>query len=226
MSLLADFHVSVIHNLGDDVRAVAELVADRIRLAIFQFVNGKLLRGRRLDVGELGIVVDGFDVERLIVAVDVVELQGFDGIVALELLYLPAGFQLRRLCLCFENLHLGGRHELRGRTDGRQHRGIARLDHDFQVRIALPDIIQREGVDVALVGDQIEVGMNPGLGRMQETVVLHRLDDPEIFIAGRGFHDLLPRWDLDQRGVAHLGADGDDVVGVVVDDAGRAVGES
>ena len=66
--------------------------------------------------------------------------------------------------------------------------------------------------------------MNTGLGRMQEAVILHRFNDPEILIARRSFHDLLAHRDLDQRGVAQLGADGDNVVGVVVNDAGRAVG--
>src|SRR6266404_8171119 len=68
--------------------------------------------------------------------------------------------------------------------------------------------------------------MNPRLGRVQEAVVLDRLDDPEVFVAGRGLHDLFPGGNLDERGVTHLRPDGDDVIGVIVNDSGGALGKA
>src|SRR6266849_4753816 len=68
--------------------------------------------------------------------------------------------------------------------------------------------------------------MNPRFGRVQKAVVLGRLDDPKVFVAGRGLHDLLASGNLDERGVAHLRSYGDDVVRVVVDDSCSVLGKA
>ena len=60
----------------------------------------------------------------------------------------------------------------------------------------------------------------PSLRRMQKAVVAHGVDDPEVLVAGGDFQNLFRGGQLNQRGVAHLGADTHDVVGVVLDDAG------
>ena len=66
--------------------------------------------------------------------------------------------------------------------------------------------------------------MNAAFCRMQETEVLHGVDDPEVLIASSDFDDLFRRRDLNHGGVAQLGANTNDVVGVVLDHASGALG--
>ena len=63
-------------------------------------------------------------------------------------------------------------------------------------------------VDVALIGDEVQVGADPGLGRMDEAEVAHHIHDPEIFVAGRGLHDLFGWRQFNQGCVLQLGVDG------------------
>ena len=73
--LLADLDVSLVHDLRDDVGAVAQVVVDEVGLAVLHLVHAELLAGRRLDVGELVVVVDRLDGERVFVLERVVELE-------------------------------------------------------------------------------------------------------------------------------------------------------
>lgn len=56
---LADSQIAVVHNLGDDVNAIAQVKVDEIRLAIFHLVDGWFLLGIALDVGKFFVMVDG-----------------------------------------------------------------------------------------------------------------------------------------------------------------------
>ena len=99
---------------------------------------------------------------------------------------LHSGERLLRL------LQLGGGDELRraaGRDDGG---AVGGLDDHLEVRRVrgAGDILQGERVNVALVGDQVEIGADACFGRMDETEVAHDIDDPEILVAGRRLHDL------------------------------------
>ncbi len=62
--------------------------------------------------------------------------------------------------------------------------------------------------------------MKVRLGRMEEAVILDRIQNPEVLVAGGDFQNLLRRRQRNQRGVMHLGANGHDVVGVVMHNAG------
>ena len=82
------------------------------------------------------------------------------------------------------------------------------------------DILKGERIDVPFVGDEVEIRTDPLLGRMDEAEVADDIDDPEIFIASRGFHDLFcGRYD-DEGGELQLGMDRHDVLCVVLDGAG------
>ena len=108
-----------------------------------------------------------------------------------------------------------------GRADSsREGRRVGGFDDDLQVGIIRLVVIERERVDVAFVGDQVEVGVDASLGRMEEAVVAYSIDDPEVFIAGGDLHDLLRAGQLNHGRVVHPGTDAHDVVGVVMDDAG------
>jgi hypothetical protein len=67
--------------------------------------------------------------------------------------------------------------------------------------------------------------MSTFLSGVQKAVVANRVDDPEVFVTGSDLKNLLCARQLDERGVTHLGAQGDDVIGVVFDDASRLLGE-
>jgi hypothetical protein len=56
--LLADGEIAGVHDFRDDVDTVLEFEVDEIRLAVFDFVDGRLLGSRALDVGERVIVID------------------------------------------------------------------------------------------------------------------------------------------------------------------------
>jgi len=56
--LLTDCEIASVHDLRDDVDAVLEFEVDEIRVAIFDFVNGRFFGSRALDVGERVIVID------------------------------------------------------------------------------------------------------------------------------------------------------------------------
>ena len=59
----------------------------------------------------------------------------------------------------------------------------------------------------------------PSLAGCKE-IVANSVDNPEVFVAGSDFQNLLRAGQLNERGVAHLRAHTHDVVGVVFDDAG------
>ena len=125
------------------------------------------------------------------------------------------------ICACGAGgLYLAGRHELAGAVGGGERGRVGRLDDDLQVGIAGLDIVQRERIDRTLVGNEVEIGVDAFLRRMQKAVVPNGVDDPEVLIAGGDLQNLLRAGQLNQRGVAHLRADAHDVVGVVFDDAG------
>jgi hypothetical protein len=44
--LLANRQIPGVHDLRDDVHAIVQIEVDEIRLAVFDFVNGRLLRER------------------------------------------------------------------------------------------------------------------------------------------------------------------------------------
>ena len=73
--LLAQFHVSLVDDFRDDVRAVAQVVVDEVGLAVLHLVHGELLLSVRLDVGELVVVINRLDSEGLFALEDVVELE-------------------------------------------------------------------------------------------------------------------------------------------------------
>ena len=77
---------------------------------------------------------------------------------------------------------------------------VGGLNDDLEIGVAAlgGDVLQGEAVDVALVGNQIEVGVDPRLGRMNEAETPHHIDDPEVLVAGRGLHDLFGRGHHDQ----------------------------
>ena len=72
-ALFADLDVTLVHHLGDDVRAFAEIVIDEVRLAVFHLVHAEFLRRTGFDVGEFVVVIDGLDVEGVIVALHFVD---------------------------------------------------------------------------------------------------------------------------------------------------------
>src|SRR5271170_3107431 len=56
---------------------------------------------------------------------------------------------------------------------------------------------------------------------MHKAEVANYINNPEILIPCGRFHDLFCRWQLDQRRVLHFGADGDDVLRVILNGPGR-----
>ena len=67
--VLADFEIAIIDDLGHDVSAIFQLEGDEIGLAVLHLVDGELFRSRRLDVGELVIVVDRRNIEGLVIVI-------------------------------------------------------------------------------------------------------------------------------------------------------------
>src|ERR1700677_4811045 len=116
------------------------------------------------------------------------------------------------------SLYFAGRHQLAGAVGGKRGR-VGRLDDDLQVGIAGLDIIQSERVDRSLIGNQVQVGVDAFLGRMKKAVVSNRVDYPEVLISAVYLQNLLCRRKLDEGGVAHPGANAQDVVGMVLDQA-------
>ena len=86
------------------------------------------------------------------------------------------------------------------------------------------NILQGEAVYIAFVGDEVEVGADACLGRVHKAKIPDYIDNPEILVAGGCFHDFLGRWQLDQCRVFDLGADGNNVLRVVLNGAGRFLG--
>ena len=78
-----------------------------------------------------------------------------------------------------------------------------------------------ERIDVAFVRDEVEIRADTSLGRMNEAEVADYIHNPEVLIPGRGFHDLLGRRHLNQRGVFHLGVDRNNVLRMVLNSARR-----
>ena len=218
--VLADFEIPVIDDLRQDVGAILELEGQQIGLAVFHFVDGELLRGRRFDVGELVVVVDRRDIEGRFAAIAVIELQRLRGIIRTELFNSRSSTGLSKLRLGARRIDFAGGNQFGRAVGGGKRRRVGRLDHDLQVGVAGLDVIERERIHRAFVGNQIEVGVDAFFCRMQETVVAHGVDNPEVLVAGGDLQNLLRLRQLNQRGVAHLGVNADDVVGVVADDAG------
>src|SRR5438876_9223613 len=57
--LLAYLQVTVVNHFGNDVAVVLQLKVNQIGLAVFDFVNGRLLAGIGVDVSEGAVVEDG-----------------------------------------------------------------------------------------------------------------------------------------------------------------------
>ena len=95
----------------------------------------------------------------------------------------------------------------------------ARLRGKYPIPVLL-DIVEHERVHRAFIGNEIEVAVDAFLGGMEEAVVAHGVDDPEVLVAGGDLQNLFGAGKLDQRGIPHLGVDADDVVAVVLDQAG------
>src|SRR5208283_3929529 len=100
---------------------------------------------------------------------------------------------------------------------------ISRGNDHLQIRIAAAgrNVGQCKTVNVAVVGDEVQIRVDAGLRRVNKTEVADYIDNPEIFVAGRRLHDLLGCRNFDQRGVAKLGFDGHNILSVVVHGAGR-----
>src|ERR1700679_120173 len=105
---LADFEVALIDHGGDDVGAVLQLEGDEVGLAVLQLVDGQLLGGRRLDVGELVIVIDGRDIEGRFAVIAVIELQPLRRILGAKLFYRCGGAGLCHLRLSAGCIHFAG----------------------------------------------------------------------------------------------------------------------
>jgi hypothetical protein len=85
-----------------------------------------------------------------------------------ELVDLLSGPDLGCFGLCLSCRNLGCWHKPRY-VLGSGHTGcVGGLDHDFQVWHRVFVVVQRERVHVALVGNQVEVGMNGFLGRISQ----------------------------------------------------------
>ncbi len=82
------------------------------------------------------------------------------------------------------DLHFTGRDELSDAVGGGQRGRVGWLDDDLQIGIAGLDIVEHERIHRAFIGDEVEVGVNAFLGRVQEAVIADRVDDPEVFVAG------------------------------------------
>jgi hypothetical protein len=160
-------------------------------------------------------VKDRRHVERFFIMEGVVELQRLRRVVRPKLLDRSDGMGLGKLHLCLRSRNFAGRYQLADAVGGGKRGGVGRLNDDLQVGIDGLDIIQRERVHAALIGNQVEVGMDAIFSGMQEAVVADRIDDPEVFVPGSDLHDLLSGGELDEGGVAHLGADTDNIVDVV-----------
>jgi len=96
------------------------------------------------------------------------------------------------------------------------------VSRSLQVRLRTGDrhIGERKTVDVTVVGDQVQIRVDPRLRRMHETEVANHINNPEIFVAGRRLMIFsLP--ELRLGGVAELGFDSHNILRVVVNGAGR-----
>jgi hypothetical protein len=58
---LADDEIAAVHNLGKDIYAVCKIEVGEIPLAVFNFVDGRSLASRALDVGERVVAIDRGD---------------------------------------------------------------------------------------------------------------------------------------------------------------------
>jgi hypothetical protein len=63
--LLANRQITGVYNFRDDVDAVLQVEVDEIRRAVLNFVDGRLLESRALDVRESVVVEDRANEERL-----------------------------------------------------------------------------------------------------------------------------------------------------------------
>ena len=52
------------------------------------------------------------------------------------------------------------------------------------------DVLKGETIDVALVGDEVQIGTDARLGRMHKAEVANHIHNPEVFVACGGLHDL------------------------------------
>src|SRR5205814_4309910 len=66
-AVLAEREIPTLEHLRHDVRAALHLEIDERWLTILHLVQGRKLLGVRLDIGELPVVPDGTDQERLLV---------------------------------------------------------------------------------------------------------------------------------------------------------------
>ena len=193
MPLVAQFHVARIHHLGDDVGSLAKVVVNEVRFAVLHFVHAELFRCVGLDVGELVIVIDGSNIKwRLVQAKRVIKLEG-QGIRTLVFVHRLRDMRLYRGELLPRLLKLGGRHKLRRAGRGDDRRAVHWLNQNLEIghSRAIRDILQREAVNVALISDQVQIGTDAGLGRVDKTEVAHNIDHPELLVAGCRLHDLL-----------------------------------
>ena len=167
-------------------------------------------------------MIDRLDVERCLVRlVAVVELERKRVGRPVLVHRLPdVALNLGELLLHLSNL--SGGHVRRGTGRGHDGTAVGGFDHHLEVRrrAGARHILQGEAVDVALVGDEVQIGADSLLGRVDETEVADHIHDPEVLVAGRRLHDLLGRRDHDQGRVLELGVDWHDVLGVVLDGAG------
>ncbi len=170
--MLADFEIALIDHRGDDVGAVLQLEGDEVGLAVLQLVDGELLRGRRLDVGEFVVVIDRGDIEGAFVVEGVIELQCLGRVVGAELLDGVGGVGLGELRLRMRRqpLREAGTSCVAPLAAAREDGSDGSMT-TFRSGSAVSIIVQREGVDVAFIGNQVEVGVDAFLRRMQKAVV-------------------------------------------------------
>src|SRR5215475_10410277 len=88
-AFLAEFYISGIHNLRDDVRSFPEVVCDQIRLTVFHFIDTEFLGSGGLDTSEFVVVIDRLNVEWSLI--------GFVGIIKLQLQWIRAFVLVDRL---------------------------------------------------------------------------------------------------------------------------------
>ena len=61
--LLAYLQVTTIDHFGNDVAVVFQLEVDQVRFTVFDLIDGRLLSGIGVDVGEGAIMEDGSDIK-------------------------------------------------------------------------------------------------------------------------------------------------------------------
>src|SRR6267378_483655 len=133
--LAPDLQIALVNHFGNHVGSVPELEIDEVRFLVLDFVQGKLLGGGGLDVGELVVMVDSSHREWLLVVKAIVKLHLFGRVIRLEAGNGVFRLGLRHLHLRLISLDFSARHKLRVSLHRTHSCRPARFDDDLEVGI-------------------------------------------------------------------------------------------